>query len=360
VLCVSDERTSAILKERPLSVSQLRTFDRCPRAYELQYLTRLGTPVLGMGASVWFGKVIQHIIQRAYHAVPFIEGHDRVWQQECGLVFEDLRDWFQLDVEYRKSGPVNSNARRDWNEAHREYTQLIARIEAFQRECLSEWHWSEKYPLTAYYRWSASFAMSTPVNQVVLPHATLVEGLPVRWPHGEAIRRFDGEDDGQEHYQLLHGVIGGAHVVGVPDQFGVDPDGTAWISDNKVTASQLSPDELGEDCQLAAYYILLRQNAWITADQPTRVGHCYIKEKELPRHVWSNIARYESSVLPQLHDQFAQLKAAVAHGTFLRVRGIQPSAFSPCKFCGVRYACLSPQQASVSSQLDDGAFGEKR
>ena len=132
-------------------------------------------------------------------------------------------------------------------------------------------------------------------------------------------------------------------MLGVPDQFGVDPDGTAWISDNKVTASQLTPDELGEDCQLAAYYVLLRQNGWIAEDQPTRVGHCSIKEKESPRHEWSDISRYEDLVLPLLHAQFAQLKAAIANGTFLRVRGLQLSAFSPCKFCGVRYACLSPR-----------------
>jgi hypothetical protein len=178
--------------------------------------------------------------------------------------------------------------------------------------------------------------------QLILPHAILVEGLTVRWPDESVIRRFDQEESGRhEQYQLLHGVIGGAHIVGVPDQFGVDPDGTAWISDNKVTASQLSSDELGEDCQLAAYYVLLRQNGWIAEDQPTRVGHCYIKEKELPRHEWSDISRYEDIVLPQLHAQFAQLKATIAHGQFLRVRGLQPSAFSPCKFCGVRYACYS-------------------
>ncbi|GCE31991.1 hypothetical protein KDA_74750 [Dictyobacter alpinus] len=340
---VLDEVTSTILKERPLSVSQLRTFDRCPKSYELQYLTNPRTPVLDMGAAVWFGKVIQQIIQRAYHEVPLLEGHLQVWQQECGPIFEDLQDWFHLDVASRKSGAANSHARKDWNQAHPEYKTLTARIDAHQQEYLSNWNWSEKYPLTAYYRWSATFARTTPMSQIVLPYAALVEGLPVRWPDGEVIRRFDGEDGGREHYKLLHGVIGGAHVVGVPDQFGVDPDGTAWISDNKVTASQLSSEELGYDSQLAVYYILLRQNTWITDGQPTRVGHCYIKEKEPPRYEWSDISHYDDLVLPQLHDHFAQLKAAIVKGQFLRVRGIQPAAFSPCKFCGVRYACLTPQ-----------------
>ncbi|GAC1357735.1 MAG: hypothetical protein NVSMB38_40420 [Ktedonobacteraceae bacterium] len=162
------------------------------------------------------------------------------------------------------------------------------------------------------------------------------------WPDGEVIQRFhtDQHVGSEEQYKLLHGVIGGAHIVGVPDQFGVDPDGTAWISDNKVTASRLTPQELGEDCQIAMYYCLLRQNGWITEEQPVRIGHCYIQEGKPPQHVWSDIAAYEQRVLPQLRDQFAFLQSSIASGTFLRVRGIQPSAFSPCKFCGVRHACL--------------------
>ncbi|GHP00655.1 hypothetical protein KSF_107020 [Reticulibacter mediterranei] len=182
------------------------------------------------------------------------------------------------------------------------------------------------------------------MSQVVLPHATLVEGLPVCWPDGEVIHRFDGDDGVQEHYRLLHGVIGGAHVVGVPDQFGVNPSGEAWISDNKVTASHLSSEELGYDNQLAGYYLLLRQNGWIGEGQPTRVGHCYLKEKEPPRHAWSDISCYEQIVLPQLHDHFARLKAAIASGSFPRVLGLQPAAFSSCKFCGVRRACLPPHR----------------
>lgn len=342
MLDLLDDATLAILNERPLSISQLRTFNRCPRAYELQYLADPRTPVLNMGASVWFGKVIQQIIQRGYHEIPLLEGHLQVWQQECGPIFEVLQDWFALDIERRKSGSANSHARKNWNETHPAYKALTAQIGTYQQECMTNWNWSEKYPLWAYYRWSATFALDTPMTQVILPHARLVEGLSVRGTSGEVIP-LNAE---QDRYKLLHGIIGGAHVVGTPDQFGIDPDGTAWISDNKVTALPLMPDELGDDLQLAAYYVLLQQNGWIAEDQPTRVGHCYIKEKEWPRHEWSDISRYESLVLPQLHAQFAQLKAAITNDQFLRVRGLQPSAFSPCKFCGVRYACLSPQKAT--------------
>lgn len=336
---------SAMLKERPFSISQLRTFDRCPKAYELQYLTEPRVPVLTMGASVWFGGVIQRIIQRAYHGVGLPQGHIQVWQRVCGPLFETLRDWFALDGEYRASGAANSNARKAWLQAHPAYKELTAQIDGYQQEYLTDWTWSENYSLAGYYRWSATLAKKTSLSQVVLPHAILVEGLPVYWPDGELIRRFDGEVSAGEHYRLLHGVIGGAHVVGVPDEFGIDPDGVAWIADNKVTTSQLSPDELSYDSQLAAYYLLLVQNGWIAEGQPTRVGHCYITEKAPPRYEWADISRYEGEVLPQLHAQFAQLKAAITGGPLLRKRGLQPAAFSPCKFCGVRHACFEQRNA---------------
>lgn len=339
----SEVMSPDILGERPISISQLRTFDRCARSYYLQYLTEPRTPVLGMGATVWFGKVIQQIIQRAYSGVPLMDGHSQVWRRECGPALQELQEWFDLNSEQQESGGPTSNARKRWNEDHRHYFHLAERIETFQREQLSEWAWSEKMPLTAYYRWSAHFAMTTPLSALLLPHATLVEGLPVRWPDGDLIQRFrdDGEDDGREHYQLLHGVIGGVHVVGVPDQFGVEEDGVAWISDNKVTTMQLSREELSEDAQLCAYYLFLKQTGWIAEGQPVRVGHCYIQQGKAPLQVWSDIAPYTERVVPQLQEAFAHLKSTITvGGPFRRVRGLQPSAFTPCKFCGVRYACL--------------------
>jgi hypothetical protein len=65
------------------------------------------------------------------------------------------------------------------------------------------------------------------------------------------IRPFD-DTDVREHYRLLHGVIGGAHVVGVPDKFALDEQGRTWIADNKASALPLAPEELAEDAQLAA------------------------------------------------------------------------------------------------------------
>lgn len=340
-----DEADPAILKERALSVSQLRTFVRCPRSFELQYLSHPRIPVREMGASVWFGKVIQQIIQRGYHELPLLEGHLQVWQQECGPILDDLQDWYALDVAYRESGPANSNARKRWVEENPAYNRLEEKIDHYQREHLAEWVWPKKYPLAGYYRWSTNFALNTPMTQLLLAHAVLVEGLLVRWPGGDIIHRFDDGGRGREQYKLLHGIIGGAHVVGVPDQFGIDPDGTAWISDNKVTAVHLTREELGEDIQLAAYFVLLKQNGWIEEGQRVRIGHCYISEGSLPQHEWSDTSLYDAFVLPHLHEQFALLKAAIQDQQFRRVRGIQPAAMSPCRFCGVRHACLQPVEA---------------
>lgn len=340
---------------QPFSISQLRTYMRCPRAYQLQYLTDPRPPVQDMGASVWFGKVMQQIIQRAYHGVPLIEGHLRVWQRECGPILRVLQDWYALDAECRASGSATSNARKNWRLAHPDYDDLTARIDSFQQNHMSQWNWSERFPLSAYYRWSATFALTTRLDQVVLPYAELVEGLPVYDSEGDPIAYFadETEEACEEHYQLLHGVIGGAHVVGVPDQFGIDPDGIAWISDNKVTTAHLTSQELGEDQQLAAYSALLQQNGWIGGGQPLRVGHCYISEKDPPRYVWSDTSRYDLYVLPQLHALFAQLKATIEQdGPFLGVRGLQPSAFSPCRSCGVRQLCLSSLRTASEEVMD--------
>ncbi|GAC1357738.1 MAG: hypothetical protein NVSMB38_40430 [Ktedonobacteraceae bacterium] len=142
-----EEITFDILGQRPFSISQLRTFSRCPRAYELQYLMEPRTPVLDMGAMVWFGKIIQRIIQRAYHGVPLSEGHVQVWQQECGPMFDELQQWFDLDAEQKESGSATSNARKRWNEDNPLFAHLTEQIETFQREQLNEWSWSERYPL---------------------------------------------------------------------------------------------------------------------------------------------------------------------------------------------------------------------
>ncbi|MBA2681130.1 MAG: PD-(D/E)XK nuclease family protein [Ktedonobacteraceae bacterium] len=351
-----NETAARVLRETPLSVSQLRAYTKCPKSYELQYLTDPRYRSHGMGASVWFGALMQKIIQHTYYDLPLYEAHIQVWQQECPQVFDALEEWNHLDIAYRESGNANTNARRDWLKEHSEYLILGEQIAIYQRQALGEWDWKKSYSLTGFYRWSSAFARKVPQEQVLLPHAVMVEGLPLYGPDGELMPLAD-DGSGRKSYRVLHGVFGiqsEVHVIGVPDEFGIDENGVAWICDNKVSNAMLTPEQLEEDAQLASYYLLLRQNEWIEPGQPTMVGHKYIQDGNVVP-VWASISRYDDWVLPQLHEQFSALRMARLSGTFPRVRGIQPWAFSPCKYCGVAYACLEhlATERKMVSQEDE-------
>lgn len=351
---IDEETRARVLLEPPYSISQLRAYTRCPKSYELQYLTDPRVPVRDMGAVVWFGAMMQRIIQKAYYDLPLYEALMEVWQQECPTIFEALQDWYQLDSEYRQSGNPNTAARKHWPQEHPRYQELSESITAYQREALGMWNWKERFPLTACFRWASTFAQRVPRERALLPGAVLVEGIPLFDPDGALIPLVGGTV-GQKHYRVLHGVCGEqneVHVVGVPDEFAIDDDGVAWICDNKVTASMLTAEQCKEDMQLATYVVLLLQNHRIEPGQPTMVGHKYLQEDDVV-YVWGDTSRYEDLVLPALHEQFSALKAA---RRFPRMRGIQPSAFSPCKTCGVAYACLTSQVSYRSGQVGQEQF----
>ncbi len=337
---VDEETRARVLLEQPYSVSRLRAYTRCPKSYALQYLAEPRVPLRGMGAVVWFGAVMQKIVQKAYYDLPLYEALLEVWQQECPAIFEALQDWYRLDSEYRQAGNPHTNARKLWFREHPSYQELEERIRAYQHEALGKWEWKERYPLTAYFRWASGFALRVPRERALLAGAVLVEGIPLFGPDG-SLAPPPSERAGERVYRILHGVCGEqdeVHLVGVPDELAIDERGVAWICDNKVTtSSMLTSEQCGEDLQLAAYYLLLVQNHWIEPGQPVRVGHKYLKEDEAV-YVWGDTARYEDRVLPLLNEQFSALKAATR---FPRMRGVQPSAFSPCKNCGVADACLS-------------------
>jgi hypothetical protein len=333
---IDEETRARMLRERPYSISQLRAYLRCPKSYELQYLADPRTSLQGMGAVVWFGGLMQKIIQYTYYGFSLNEAHAQVWQQECQAIYEILQEWYQLDCRYLQSGNANTNARKNWLREHPEYQELTTLLATYQSEELAQWDWKERFPLWVYFRWASTFARKVPLEQVQIPGTILVEGIPLDEPAPPLF----SSTNGHKAYRVLHGVCGEqdeVHVVGVPDEFGIDQSGVAWICDNKVTTSMLSPEEVAEDAQLATYYVLLVQNHWIAEGQPTYVGHKYIREDGVVP-VWADTSRYNDLVLPQLHEQFSALKAA---NRFLRVRGVQPSAFSPCRTCGVAHACLS-------------------
>lgn len=338
-----DEHTRArVLKEPPYSISQLRAYLRCPKSYELQYLADPRVPLQGMGAVVWFGGMMQRMIQYTYYGFSLPEALLHVWQQECPTAFEALQEWYLLDSQYRQSGNPNTNARKNWLKDYPGYEDLSARLLAYQGEALAQWDWKERSPLTTYFRWASTFAHKASLEQVQLPEAILIEGIPLDEPGLPALER----ESGRSAYRVLHGVCGErdeVHVIGVPDEFAIDRQGAAWICDNKVTASMLTSREIAEDAQLATYYLLLVQNHWIEEGQPVYVGHKYIREDGIEA-VWADTSRYSDLVLPQLHEHFSALKAA---NHFLRVRGIQPSAYSPCNSCGVAYACLESRGTAL-------------
>lgn len=337
---------AAALREAPFSISQLRAYTRCPKCYELQYVAEPRHRSQGLGASVWLGSVVQQTIQLSYYDLPLFEAHLRVWQQECPQIFPALQTWEALD---RELGKGNTAAKRE----HPRYQELAKQINEYQREQLSEWDWKKSYSLSGFYRWSSTFAQTVPREQVLLPHALMVEGMPLYDPDGAL---FPLPPPGGKTYRVLHGVFGlnsEVHVIGVPDEFGVDERGVAWICDNKVSSAPLTAEQLEEDAQLAAYYLLLLQNGWIRPDQPTMVGHKYIQD-DCVTPVWASTSQYERWVLPQLHEQFSALRDARLALKFPRVRGIPPWAFSPCKSCGVSSACL--RDAVHSMQKPDNGI----
>src|SRR5438105_3661528 len=107
---LDNETAAQVLREPPLSISQLRAYTRCPKSYELQYLADPRYSAHEMGASVWFGSVMQKIIQYSYYDLPLYEAHLQVWQRECSEIFDVLERWRDLDEAYRESGKPNSNA----------------------------------------------------------------------------------------------------------------------------------------------------------------------------------------------------------------------------------------------------------
>lgn len=341
-----DDTAPAWMAQPARSISQLRAFAACPRRFALHYLQ--GVPQRGMGASVWFGSLMGRILQRAYYGMALFDAHQQVWQQSCAPVYEALEEWYALDVACRAAGGPTSNARKAWLQANQRYGELAEALQEYQERSLADWTWGRQHPLSYYFRWSLHFTQVVPRERACLPHAALVEGKLLYGPEGDLLLpRFDSGPE-RAPAQLLHGQIGGAHVVGIPDVVAIDPLGTVWVADNKVTSTQLSGPELGEDLQLATYVELLGQNGWIEPGQTVRVGHLYLLEQEVVA-VWGDTARYEEEVLPALSWWFARLEEAIAAGEFPRMRGMQYASMGPCRACGVAHACPEPLYAARQS-----------
>jgi len=329
------------------SMSQMRAFfsaGGCTYVYFLKYI--LGYKEK-MSAIVFLGHVIHQFVQELYHGVDPHQAHKHVWTKACGDAYDDLESWYALDVAYHKSGNPNTKARQLWAEQHPGHAELAAAVEAYRDDFLTEeYAWAKSASLTAYYRWARAL-LEIPPEHFLLPRPILVEGQPLIDVDGAKVARFaNGQDDQQDHFHMLHGTLSnGLPVAGVPDVFGVDGGGTAWVADYKVMSSSLmSEQDLAEDGQLALYVELLRQNGHIAPGQKTRVGHIYLTERRGVQHVWSQPSAY---ALSRLARQLEHMDRRIKANDFLPVRGIATGSKLPCLSCGLASVCPSRSGADL-------------
>ena len=319
------------------SMTQLRAFfsqGGCNFVYYLRY-------ILGQkgkySSGAWLSQSIVHkLLQLAYHGIPLEEAHRRVWSAACGPIFNELVTWYALEQAYQASGRPHTKARERWITQHPEHAELATSIEAYRDEYLTEdYTWSKSATLAAYYRWCCEL-VGRPREQLLLPHALLVEGQPLYDARGALIERFADERATGEHYRMLFVTVGNVRVGGVPDVVAVDPQGTARIADAKVMSHPMTPESVGEDGQLNLYLELCRQAGIVVADQQVYLGHLYCTERQGVVPVWAPPA---PDALPRLVWQFTQMDRRIKAGDFLPVRGIGTGALNPCPTCEMAAAC---------------------
>ena len=147
---------------------------------------------------------------------------------------------------------------------------------------------------------------------------------------------------------MLGGTLAsGLPVAGVPDVFGVDQQGIAWLADYQVMSSSLmSEQDLAEDGQLALYAELLRQNGYIAPTQKVRAGHIYLTERKGVQHVWTTPS---PNALPRLAHQLEHMDRRIRANDFMPVRGIATGSKLPCPDCGLADVCPSRFEGAGSA-----------
>lgn len=336
--------------QRPYySMSQMRSFyseGGCTYVFYLKYI--LGYKEK-MSAIVFLGHIMHQLIQELYHGIEAGQAHRHVWRNACADIYNELETWFALDEAYRASGNPNTKARQLWSEQHPQHAELAAAIEAYRNDFLTqEYTWAKSASLTGYYRWARTL-LAVPPEHYLLPHPALVEGQPLFDGDGAPIPRFADEQAAQQdHYHLLRGTLtNGLPVAGVPDVFGVDQGGTAWLADYKVMSSSLmSEQDLAEDGQLALYAELLRQNGRIAPTQKVRTGHIYLTERKGVQHVWTTPS---PNALPRLARQLEHMDRRIRANDFMPVRGIATGSKLPCPDCGLASVCPSRFEGAGSA-----------
>jgi PD-(D/E)XK nuclease superfamily len=323
------------------SMSQMRSFyseGGCTYVFYLKYIRGYREK---MSAIVFLGHIMHQFIQELYHGIDPYQAHQHVWTKACAAIYEEMETWYALDLAYHTSGNPNTKARQLWTEQHPQHAELAAAIEAYRDDFLTqEYTWAKSASLTGYYRWARTL-LAVPSEHYLLPHPTLVEGQPLFDENSAPIPRFaDAQSVEEDHYHMLHGKLAnGLPVAGVPDVFGVDGEGIAWLADYKVmSSSHMSEQDLAEDGQLALYAELLRQNGHIAAGQRVRVGHIYLTERRGVQHIWTTPSPH---ALPRLARQLEHMDRRIRANDFMPVRGIATGSKLPCPDCGLASVCPS-------------------
>jgi hypothetical protein len=337
--------TAAMLPPRDYySMTQLRAFfskGGCNFVYYLRYI--LGYKARYSSAAWLGGTIVHRLVQQAYHGIPLKEAHRRVWQNACDPVFAELQAWYTLDQARQASGRPNTRARERWTLEHPAYAELAASIEAYRDEFLTEdYTWAKDASLAAYYRWCCEL-VELPREQLLLPHAVLVEGQTLYDADGALIERFADEGDTTERYTMLFGTVGDVRVGGVPDVIAIDPQGTVRIADVKVMSHPMSPEDIAEDGQLNLYLELCRQAGIVAPGQQVYLGHLYCTERHGVKPVWSPPS---PDALARLAWQFAHMDRRIKAADFLPVQGIATGAMNPCLTCEVAAACRTERRTA--------------
>lgn len=293
---------------RPLSISALRKALQCSLAYKLAYVD--GSPRY-MSAAAWFGSVMHETIRLAYAGLPIADATVAVWRQECGPVFADLEHLAE----------------------HVRDRAVFDQVRAFQETHLGHYAWG-KHSLPAFYR--RALALAACGDQLIVERPLLVEGLPpeqlTRVPQPVTHR---SDEEANPAYALLHGILGGVAVYGVPDVVW-EAEGTFFIADYK-TGREVEPALLAEDAQLALYAELLRQNGVITPGKPVKVGHIYLGNDDV-HQVWANTDTH-NRLLETLSWQVSHVQALIDSGFFIPVYGVNTAFNYPCPYCDMRRVC---------------------
>ena len=316
------------IEVRPLSISAVRRYLRCPYAWYLRYVEG-HRPLTWTGT--FFGRVAHQIIKAAYGGHPLPAAHRRVWREHFSDLFLERLDAFvELDRDYTAQGGKRSKAAKEWLASHPSYLDLKQELDETGQGTLAHVQWGKESLTDIYRRSTALSALDR--DEVLLPQPILVEGQPFHDPD------FGKSDDDDDHLHLLHANLDGIPICGVPDVLAETLDETAVvIADYKTGRRAVSAADLREDAQLILYRYLCIKADIIAPDDVVFSAHARFDKTGFSWVTVKDDSAYERG-LERLRQQFAAGDEGIRKGRFFPVKGLD-QALSPCAWCDVRHVC---------------------